>query len=168
MLGRFLGAFVGAYLGAAGDAPPAEAREAFVDSVLEAVEDEPSIVTIGGEGSILAVVDEEGTTMAFKIKAGATHRVLRRQVRHNGRAVDLTGATVLLRLKPPTGAIVERAVVVEAGTEGWVQYELVAEDTAAGAGTYKGELVVTYGVGDVEVAPSGGYFEIVVTARLAA
>jgi hypothetical protein len=83
----------------------------------------------------------------------------------NGTAVNLTGATVLFRLKRLSGAFVfsKTATIVSPATNGIVEYQLVSGDLAAlTPGAYLGEWVVTYADTRVQRFPQGWDLELVV------
>ena len=82
-------------------------------------------------------------------------------------AEDLTGATVLFRLRKrgaSTNAISAPAAIVSP-TEGTVRYSWIDGDTTS-LGIYDGEFVVTFSDGKVKTFPNNGYFIIEITANL--
>jgi hypothetical protein len=81
--------------------------------------------------------------------------------------VDLTTAdTVRFIYKEPVGVTaVVRVTTVTAATDGKIEYEWVAGDTAV-ATTYNAEFEVTWGDGEITTFPNAGYFTFEVTPDL--
>jgi len=79
--------------------------------------------------------------------------------------VNLTGCTVVLRMRSATLAIVTGAVTIVNATAGTVSYAWGVGDTGA-PGEYTAEWRVTTGTGKVFTVPNKGSFSISIEAKL--
>ena len=79
--------------------------------------------------------------------------------------INLTSATaVKLILKFGTTSVVGAMTKTDAAN-GVVTYTWAAGSTAV-AGTYKGEVEITWATGKIETVPNDGYFEVIIMADL--
>lgn len=109
--------------------------------------------------------------MAFRIKTNDTSPLLSVTLTDaNGTGIGLAGASARFHMKafgadslkidaPATVGI------VGVGVDGLVTYDWIAGDTDT-AGTYYGEIEVTYGDARVETFPNNGYFTIIIKEDL--
>lgn len=83
----------------------------------------------------------------------------------NGAAVDLTGATVKLKISNSTGTRTNdahNACTITGATAGTASYDVQTGDFPS-ADTYTADTEITYGTGEVETVPQSQI--IVVTAK---
>lgn len=85
----------------------------------------------------------------------------------SGVAINLTGATVVFRMRKSDAAEpkVEASATVTGATAGLVEYTWDEEDSDE-VGSYNGEFVITFPSG-VQTVPSNGFFTIEVVESLA-
>ena len=106
--------------------------------------------------------------MAFRIKTNDTSPKLSVTLTDAlGNAIGLAGCSVIFRMKA-FGAIslkVYAAATVVDDVNGIVEYQWQSSDTDT-AGTYYGEIVVTYGDNTIETFPNNGYFTIIIKEDL--
>lgn len=114
----------------------------------------------------------------FQIKQGATGPTLRvtlygsvDPITKAKIAVNLTGATITMRMKSKEGGplVISNGAVAIVGDplDGTIEYDWQAGDTDT-VGEYDVEWVVTYAGGDVQVFPIDGYTEVEIEAALGA
>jgi hypothetical protein len=106
--------------------------------------------------------------MAFRIKTNDTSPKLAVTLEDaNGNPVGLAGATVRFHMKAfgASTLTVDAAAVVTDAVKGIVVYSWVPADTTT-AGTYYGEVEVTYGDATVETFPNNSYFTIIIREDL--
>lgn len=98
----------------------------------------------------------------FSLKKGARQPPLKVQLLDSsGAAVDLTGCTVVfrMRLKSATSLKVNAAASVTTALEGRVQYAWGATDTDT-VGLYLAEFEVTHADATKQVVPGAGYISV--------
>lgn len=107
--------------------------------------------------------------MAFRIKTNDTSPKLAVTLEDaNGNAIDIIGNNgVRFHMKAfgATSLKVDAPMTVRDAEIGAVQYPWVASDTDT-AGTYYGEVEVTYADNTVETFPNNGYFTVIVKEDL--
>jgi len=106
--------------------------------------------------------------MAFRIKTNDTGPVLSVTLTDaNGNGIGLAGASARFHMKAfgATSLKVDAPATIIDGVNGVVKYDWVAGDTDT-AGTYYGEIEVTYGDATVETFPNNGYFTIIIKEDL--
>ncbi len=107
--------------------------------------------------------------MAFRIKTNDTGPVLSVTLTDaNGNPVGLAGAYARFHMKAfgATSLKIDAPATVDISLPaGTVRYDWVAGDTDT-AGTYYGEIEVTYGDATVETFPNNGYFTIIIKEDL--
>lgn len=106
--------------------------------------------------------------MAFRIKTNDTGPVLSVTLTDaSGNGIGLAGATARFHMKAfgATSLKIDSPATVTDGVDSVVQYDWVAGDTDT-AGTYYGEIEVTYGDATVETFPNNGYFTIIIKEDL--
>lgn len=106
--------------------------------------------------------------MAFRIKTNDTSPKLVITLQDaGGNVVNLSGATARFHMK----AYGESSLKVNAGADitdepnGRIEYSWEASDTDT-AGTYYGEVEITFGDLSVETFPNNGYFTIIIKEDL--
>lgn len=106
--------------------------------------------------------------MAFRIKTNDTSPKLAVTLTNSsGNAINLTGCTARFHMKgygAPSLKVGAAATITDA-TNGVVEYEWTGTDTDT-AGTYYGEIEITYGDASVETFPNNGYFTIIIKEDL--
>ena len=107
----------------------------------------------------------------FYIKRGDRLPVLTMTLRSSdGRAVNLaTASSVVLRMRErgsTTNATIAGTCAVTGSGTGEIEYRWSSGETNS-AGTYSGELLVTWGDGRTQTFPSRGSFEIIIGDSLA-
>ena len=106
--------------------------------------------------------------MAFRIKTNDTKPLLIVTLKdHAGAKVDISGATARFHMKKygASSLKVDALASVTNGSEGQVSYSWSASDTDT-AGTYYGEIEITYSDSKVETFPNNGYFTIIINEDL--
>ena len=107
--------------------------------------------------------------MAFRIKTNDTSPKLAVTLEDaNSNAINVTGANgVRFHMKAfgATALKIDAPMTITNATGGIVQYSWVAADTDT-AGTYYGEVEVTYADNTVETFPNNGYFTVIVKEDL--
>ena len=106
--------------------------------------------------------------MAFRIKTNDTSPKLAVSLEDaNGDAVNIAGAIVRFHMKAfgATTLKVDAPMTITNHTGGEVLYSWVGADTNT-AGTYYGEVEVTYADNTVETFPNNGYFTVIVKEDL--
>lgn len=106
--------------------------------------------------------------MAFKIKTNDTSPKLTVDLENaSGSAIDLSGSTARFHMKKygETSLKVDDSADITDADNGRVEYTWSSGDTDT-AGTYYGEIEVTYGDGAVETFPNSGYFTIIIQEDL--
>jgi hypothetical protein len=107
--------------------------------------------------------------MAFRIKTNDTSPRLAVTLEDaNGNPIDISGNNgVRFHMKAfgATSLKVDDGMIVADAVGGVVQYPWVAADTNT-AGTYYGEVEVTYADNTVETFPNNGYFTIIIKEDL--
>jgi hypothetical protein len=99
------------------------------------------------------------------MKRGDTAPAFRAQLLDGTTPVNLTGATAKLIVRRGTTVVINSAVTIEAGSDGWVSYAWQTADTAV-ADSHNGEVQVTWGNGTVQTFPASGYFSLVISEDL--
>ena len=106
--------------------------------------------------------------MAFKIKTNDTSPKLTVDLEDaSGAAVALSGATARFHMKKygATSLKIDAAADITDADNGRVEYSWTSGDTDT-AGTYYGEIEITYGDATVETFPNSGYFTIIIQEDL--
>jgi len=106
--------------------------------------------------------------MAFRIKTNDTSPKLGLTLTSSsGSAVSLSGASVRFHMKKYGASTlkVDSAATITNASSGVIEYAWQSEDTDT-AGSYYGEVEVTYGDGTVETFPNNGYFTIIIQEDL--
>lgn len=105
--------------------------------------------------------------MAFTIKQSDTSPAIRATLQDaNGTPVNITGASVRFHMKSLEGTlVVDQPMAIVTPSSGVVRYDWQTVDTDT-AGTFVGEIEVTYLDGSVETFPNTGNFAIVITPEL--
>lgn len=107
--------------------------------------------------------------MAFRIKTNDTSPKLAVTLEDaSGNAIDITGNNgVRFHMKAfgATSLKVDAPMTVTDALSGIVQYPWIGADTNT-AGTYYGEVEVTYADNTVETFPNNGYFTIIIKEDL--
>lgn len=106
--------------------------------------------------------------MAFRIKTNDTGPVLSVTLTDaNGNGIALAGASARFHMKAfgATSLKVDEVATITDDVHGVVQYNWSSSDTDT-AGTYYGEIEVTYGDATVETFPNNGYFTIIIKEDL--
>jgi len=106
--------------------------------------------------------------MAFKIKTNDTSPKLTVDLENAaGNAVDLSGASARFHMKKYGASSLKVDAEADITDEdgGRVEYSWSLLDTDE-AGTYYGELEITYGDSTVETFPNSGYFTIIIQEDL--
>lgn len=106
--------------------------------------------------------------MAFRIKTNDTSPSLVVSLTdYAGSKVNLTGATAQFHMKKYGASTlkVDAAATVTSASNGQVTYDWSASDTDT-AGTYYGEIEITYSDSKVETFPNNGYFTIIINEDL--
>jgi len=116
------------------------------------------------------LVKQEGedSLMAFRIKTNDTSPKLAVTLEDaNSVPVNISGANVRFHMKAfgATSLKIDAPMTITNATGGIVQYSWVATDTNT-AGTYYGEVEVTYSDSTVETFPNNGYFTIIIKEDL--
>ena len=116
----------------------------------------------------MAKQEGEDSLMAFRIKTNDTSPKLAVTLQDaNSVPVNISGATVRFHMKAfgATSLKTDAPMTITNATGGIVQYSWVAADTNL-AGTYYGEVEVTYSDSTIETFPNNGYFTIIVKEDL--
>ena len=116
----------------------------------------------------MAKQEGEDSLMAFRIKTNDTSPKLAVTLEDaNSVPVNISGSTVRFHMKAlgATSLKVDAPMTITNATGGIVEYSWVSSDTNT-AGTYYGEVEVTYTDSAVETFPNNGYFTIVITKDL--
>lgn len=116
----------------------------------------------------MAKQEGEDSLMAFRIKTNDTSPKLAVTLQDaNSVPVNISGATVRFHMKAfgATSLKTDAPMTITNATGGIVQYSWVAADTNL-AGTYYGEVEVTYPDSSIETFPNNGYFTIIVKEDL--
>ncbi len=106
--------------------------------------------------------------MAFKIKTNDTSPKLTVDLEDaSGAAVALNGATARFHMKKygATSLKIDASADITDADDGRVEYSWASGDTDT-AGTYYGEIEITYGDSTVETFPNSGYFTIIIQEDL--
>lgn len=106
--------------------------------------------------------------MGFRIKTNDSKPILAVTLTdYAGDAVDLTGAGVQFHMKKygASSLKINSAAIIDSALTGKVSYQWLDGDTDV-AGTYYGEMEVTYSDGLVETFPNNGYFTIIINEDL--
>ena len=106
--------------------------------------------------------------MAFKIKTNDTSPKLTVDLEDaSGSVIDLSGSTARFHMKKygATSLKVDNVADVTDEDNGRVEYTWSSGDTDE-AGTYYGEIEITYGDDTVETFPNSGYFTIIIQEDL--
>ena len=106
--------------------------------------------------------------MAFRIKTNDTKPLLIGTLKDPaGAKVDISGATARFHMKKygASSLKVDALASVTNGSEGQVSYSWSASDTDT-AGTYYGEIEITYSDSKLETFPNNGYFNIIINEDL--
>jgi len=106
--------------------------------------------------------------MAFRIKTNDTAPKLSVTLTDAlGNAIGLAGCSARFHMKAygASSLKVDAVATVEDDINGIVEYSWQAGDTNT-AGTYYGEIEVTYGDATVETFPNNGYFTIIIKEDL--
>ena len=106
--------------------------------------------------------------MAFRIKTNDTSPLLQVTLADaNGNAIGLAGASARFHMKAfgADALTIDAPAAITNAISGIVQYTWLAADTTT-AGTYYGEIEVTYGDASIETFPNNGYFTIIITEDL--
>ena len=106
--------------------------------------------------------------MAFKIKTNDTSPKLTVDLEDaSGAAVTLGGATARFHMKKygATSLKIDASADITDADNGRVEYSWASGDTDT-AGTYYGEIEITYGDATVETFPNSGYFTIIIQEDL--
>lgn len=106
--------------------------------------------------------------MAFRIKTNDTGPVLGLTLTSSsGVAVNLAGASARFHMKKygETSLKVQEDATITDTSGGLVEYVWQSGDTDT-AGTYYGEVEITYGDASVETFPNAGYFTIIIQEDL--
>lgn len=106
--------------------------------------------------------------MAFKIKTNDTSPKLTVDLSDaSGAAVNLLGSTARFHMKKygDTSLKIDASADITNAAGGRVEYSWASGDTDT-AGTYYGEIEVTYGDLTVETFPNNGYFTIIIQEDL--
>jgi Rib/alpha/Esp surface antigen-like repeat protein len=106
--------------------------------------------------------------MAFKIKTNDTSPKLTVDLADAaGSAIDLSGATAKFKMKRYGASTLKVDEVADITDEanGRVEYSWSSVDTDT-AGTYYGEIEVTYADTSVETFPNTGYFTVIIREDL--
>jgi hypothetical protein len=106
--------------------------------------------------------------MAFRIKTNDTSPKLVVTLENAyGNVVNLAGASAKLHMKKygATSLTVQASADITDPANGRVEYAWQAGDTSD-AGTYYGEIEITYGDLTVETFPNNGYFTIIIQEDL--
>lgn len=106
--------------------------------------------------------------MAFRIKTNDTSpKLIVTLSDASGNVVNLSGASANFHMKKygATSLKVQSAASITDESGGRVEYTWTASDTDT-AGTYYGEIEITYGDLTVETFPNNGYFTIIIQEDL--
>jgi hypothetical protein len=106
--------------------------------------------------------------MAFKIKTNDTSPKLTVDLSDAaGAAINLAGSTAKFHMKAygETSLKIDDSADITDADNGRVEYSWASGDTDT-AGTYYGEIEVTYGDLSVETFPNSGYFTIIIQEDL--
>jgi len=106
--------------------------------------------------------------MAFRIKTNDTGPVLSVTLTDaNGNGIGLAGASARFHMKAfgATSLKIDAPATIIDDVNGVVKYDWLAGDTDT-AGTYYGEIEVTYADTTVETFPNNGYFTIIIKEDL--
>ena len=106
--------------------------------------------------------------MAFRIKTNDTSPKLALTILNaSGGVVDLSGASAKFHMKAfgASSLKVDSVATITDADDGEVQYDWLPSDTDT-AGTYYGEIEITYGDASVETFPNNGYFTIIIKEDL--
>jgi hypothetical protein len=106
--------------------------------------------------------------MAFKIKTNDTSPKLTVDLTDgSGAAISLAGSTARFHMKKygETSLKVDASANITDADNGRVEYSWASGDTDT-AGTYYGEIEITYGDETVETFPNSGYFTIIIQEDL--
>lgn len=106
--------------------------------------------------------------MAFRIKTNDTSPRLAVTLEDaNGVSVNITNASARFHMKAfgATTLKVDAPMAITDASGGTLQYSWVAEDTNT-AGTYYGEVEVTYADNTIETFPNNSYFTIIIKEDL--
>ena len=106
--------------------------------------------------------------MAFKIKTNDTSPKMTVDLADgSGAAVSLLGSTARFHMKKygATSLKIDADADITNAAGGRVEYSWAVGDTDT-AGTYYGEIEVTYGDGTVETFPNNGYFTVIIQEDL--
>lgn len=99
------------------------------------------------------------TPTTVYLKRNDSKRRFRDQLIYDGSPLDLTGATVLFKLKNTASgstALSASATIDTSRGTGWVYYDLLAANTGT-AGTYRQEWEVTTSSSQIITFPDDGY-----------
>jgi len=106
--------------------------------------------------------------MAFRIKTNDTSPKLGLTLTNSaGNAVGLSGASARFHMKKygETSLKVDADATITDASGGVIEYAWQSSDTDT-AGTYYGEVEITYGDSTVETFPNAGYFTIIIQEDL--
>jgi len=106
--------------------------------------------------------------MAFRIKTNDTSPKLAVTLEDAlGNAIGLAGCSARFHMKAFGASTlkIDQPVAITDTTNGIVEYSWVVSDTDT-AGTYYGEIEVTYGDATVETFPNNDYFTIIIKEDL--
>lgn len=106
--------------------------------------------------------------MAFRIKTNDTSPKLAVTLTNSsGNAINLSGCTARFHMKAygQSGLKVQSSATITDAPNGVVEYAWSGTDTDT-AGTYYGEVEITYGDGSVETFPNNGYFTVIIKEDL--
>jgi hypothetical protein len=151
-------------------APPGVLDAIFAASSSGAtVADRQTTATFTSSSSTAIIADNFGTSAimatTFQIVAGDLLPVIQATLIGPNGVLDLTGATIVFRMKPPSGSAVNlSATIMGSPVNGVVQYAWQGSDTAV-AGLYSAEWVVTIG-GKPMTIPSDQPFQILIRAQI--
>ncbi len=106
--------------------------------------------------------------MAFRIKTNDTSPKLAVTLEDAlGNPIALVGCSARFHMKAfgASALKIDAVATITDATTGKVQYAWTGTDTDT-AGTYYGEIEVTYGDGAIETFPNNGYFTIIIKEDL--
>ena len=106
--------------------------------------------------------------MAFKIKTNDTSPKLTVDLEDaSGAAINLDGSSARFHMKKygETSLKIDASADITDSSGGRVEYTWSSGDTDT-AGTYYGEIEVTFGDNSVETFPNSGYFTIIIQEDL--
>ena len=106
--------------------------------------------------------------MAFRIKTNDTSPKLALTLEDAlGNAVGLAGCSARFHMKAfgASSLKIDAAASIEDNVNGTIEYSWTGTDTDT-AGTYYGEIEVTYADSTIETFPNNGYFTIIIKEDL--